>query len=442
MGKLHQYNIREEFKEFLTDENTKTTVAVLAVELVLQLFVTYKGMGRLYLPITFMLMCFTAICCGIAFRFKADRYLLISVLVLLNLGFVVQALQVGNELKVDTFLWKFMVCILGMGVGAVYKIWGKFLKGERGLKLMMAVQIAICLLMVTGGQEKYGAKINFLGMTIFEVVKIMYLFVAVSLLCKPEEEKFSLLKLHISREVLLIVYTGFLSVSFILCKELGTLMVVLFTCASLLWIYGKNKTLNTILIVFSVITFLAVWVVCDQVLYPKLMAEELVLPGKIAQLVNRFGAALNPERYYATAGYQGTLGLEAIAMGGILGIQTERYRLLLPEAGNDFIFANLVQTCGLLMGVIVLVLFFIVMCRGVKIATNCKDPYYQGIAMSVTTMIITETLVHIGYNLALFPITGIPCYFFSQGFSATATGMMIVSVVLAISTGTIERSAE
>lgn len=442
MEKLHQYSGRGEFKEFLTGENTKTIVAVLAVELVLQLFVIYKGMGRAYLPITLMLMCFTVVCCGIAFRFNADRYLLISVLVLLNLGFVVQALELGNKLKVDDFLWKFLVCIVGMGVGALYKRWGKFFKGEKGIMVIMAVQIVVCLLMVLVGKEKYGAKINFLGMTIFEVVKIMYLFVAVALLCKPEGKKLSLMKLHISRELVLIVYTGVLSVSFILCKELGTLMVVLFTCAILLWIYGRNKTINTVLIVFGVITFLSVWVVCDQVLCPKLMAEELELPEKIAQLVKRFGAALNPERYYSSAGYQGTLGLEAITLGGILGIQSERYRLPLPEAANDFIFANLVQTCGLLMGVIVVVVFFVVMCRGIKIATSCKDSYYQGIAMAVTTMVIVETLVHIGYNLALFPITGIPCYFLSQGFMATATGMTIVSVMLVISTGTMERGVE
>ena len=59
--------------------------------------------------------------------------------------------------------------------------------------------------------------------------------------------------------------------------------------------------------------------------------------------------------------------------------------------------------------------------------------------MASTVLIFTEALIHIGYNLAILPITGIPLYFCSSGFTALATGMGLTGVLLAISTGKIRR---
>jgi len=57
-------------------------------------------------------------------------------------------------------------------------------------------------------------------------------------------------------------------------------------------------------------------------------------------------------------------------------------------------------------------------------------------------VITTEAVVHIGYNIAAFPITGIPLYFVSQGFTAILTGMIFVAILLVISIGQKEKQGE
>ena len=135
----------------------------------------------------------------------------------------------------------------------------------------------------------------------------------------------------------------------------------------------------------------------------------------------------------ADAGYQGTLGLEALSLGGLFGISSERYRLKLPEASNDYAFANVVQTCGMLMGLLMLLSFIALLRRGIKIADQCEDSYFQGLAAEITFMISVETVVHIGYNIGFLPITGIPLFFVSQGFTAVITGMALISILLVVS---------
>ena len=70
---------------------------------------------------------------------------------------------------------------------------------------------------------------------------------------------------------------------------------------------------------------------------------------------------------------------------------------------------------------------------GFHVAEECGEQYSQSVAIGITVTIFAEALIHIGYNLALLPITGIPLYFCSSGFTALLTGMILVGILLAIS---------
>ena len=77
--------------------------------------------------------------------------------------------------------------------------------------------------------------------------------------------------------------------------------------------------------------------------------------------------------------------------------------------------------------------FIALLTRGIKIADQCEDSYFQGLAAEITFMISVETVVHIGYNIGFLPITGIPLFFVSQGFTAVITGMALISILLVVS---------
>lgn len=439
MGTRHQYDIKHVVKQFLDNDDVKSIIAILAVELAFFLFTVYKGIGANYLPVTLFLMVFTVVGCSIAFYFEADKRLLIVVVMLLNMGFVVQEIQSGDGVSIFNFVIKFSVAIgAALGVAFLYQYFANLLRDDRLIIGLMALQIAICAAMffmgtMIGSEEGQGAIITLGGFTLFEIVKVMYIFIVAALLCKENVTHLSVLGVSINRELLLIVHTMVLSVFFLLCKELGTLLVLFLTGLVMLWIFGKSRKMITVLVILFVVAFASVWFLCDTVLYPMILEKKLVLPSVVQKLVERFGAALHPERDFHNTGYQGTLALEALAIGGLFGISTERYRLLLPESSNDFIFANLVQTCGIFMGIMLLIFFFAFLKRGMEIANTCEDTYFQGLAMAITMVITIETVLHIGYNIGCFPITGIPLYFVSQGFMAIITGMALISILLVIS---------
>lgn len=433
----------QRMKDFLSSDNMKTVVCVLAVELALQLFVTYKGYGDCYLPVTLLLMLFTIASCAVTFLFQADRYLLIVVVLLLDLGFMVQGIE--NGVHVRDFVVKFTAAMLTAFAAAfLYRLLAAFLADERVLWGLMALQLLICVVMtlfaeVVGSGSGQEAAISIAGVTPFEFVKVIYLFVAAGLICKKEKKDVRIRKLRIPREIVLILHTLLLSGFFLICKELGTMLIVWITGLVIGMIFGQRRELFTTLSVLSAVVFLAVWTICDKTLYPLLQEGRLSLPGVTEKLISRFGTALHPELYLAGDGYQGTLALESLAIGSVFGIGSERYRLNLPMAANDFVFANLVQTCGLVLGLIVLLLFFVLIKRGSDISAECTDPYFQGLGCGVVILIAVEVLVHVGYNIGLLPITGIPLYLVSQGFSAILTGMTLIAILLAMSTGLLER---
>lgn len=446
MGKLTHHQPSYVVKEFLCQKDIKTIVTLLAVELGMLLLATYKGLGYYYLPVIILLMVFSTAGCAIAFHFEADRYLLIIVLVLMNVGFLVQQIHSGKNMQVKSFVVKFAVAIaVSMITAFFYKYFGDLLSRDFMVFVCMALQYILCIATmilgrVIGDSSEQGATISLFGITPFELVKVIYIFVAVGILCKEEKEVFFLGRRKIKREWILVIHTVFLSIFFLICRELGTLMIVYITGLILLWTYGKNRKCIIGLILLSIAGYLIAMYVCQQIVYPLLASNEITLPGVVSKLVKRFGTAFHPETAISGDGYQGTLGLEAIAIGGWLGISSERYRLPLPEASNDFVFANVVQTCGLMMGLLIILFLFTLLKRGIEISERCEDLYFQGISFSITVLIIVESIIHLGYNTAVMPITGIPLYFISQGFTAIITGMALTAVLLVISTGNIERT--
>lgn len=443
MGKRYDHRWKNQARNFFGQETVKTIITLLVIELVFLLYVAHKGLGMDYLPVTLMIMGLTCAGCGIAFHFHADRYLVIFLMVLLNIGFVVQEVGSGSGVATGRFLWKFMVAIGAAFLAAfVYRWMALPLSDGRAALAMAGIQLVVCIVMalygtVVGGSGEQGAAISIGGITPFEIVKILYPFVAAALLCKPADREIRLGQIHISKEWLLVGYTLLLAVFFLLCRELGTLLVIGITGLFQLFIFGENRKLAVGAAAVFLTGFILAWAVSALVFYPMILqGEKTGLPDVINKVVGRFGSALHPEQDILNTGYQGSLSLEALTMGGLLGLESERMRLPLPEAANDFIFANVVQTCGLIIGIMTLVFYFALLKRGFDISRKCRDAYFGGLTVSITILLLAEAVIHFGYNCGLFPITGIPLYFLSQGFMALITGMILAAVLLVISADT------
>lgn len=102
----------------------------------------------------------------------------------------------------------------------------------------------------------------------------------------------------------------------------------------------------------------------------------------------------------------------------------------LPEQWTDFIFSVLGEEFGFIGALALLVLFFILIYRGIKIAGQAKDSYGSLIAVGVISMFAFHVLQNIGMAIGIMPITGIPLPFVSYGGSALLANMISLGLLM------------
>ena len=121
------------------------------------------------------------------------------------------------------------------------------------------------------------------------------------------------------------------------------------------------------------------------------------------------------------SGYQVIQSTVAIGSGGIFGqgfLEGPQKRLrFLPEQHTDFIYAVIGEETGLIGGGLVLLAYFVILWRLVKLAERLPDPFSGIVVFGVVGAWLTHVLVNIGMTLGVMPVTGIPLPFVSYGGS-------------------------
>jgi cell division protein FtsW len=136
------------------------------------------------------------------------------------------------------------------------------------------------------------------------------------------------------------------------------------------------------------------------------------------------------------SGFQIIQSWLAIGSGGLLGrgIGESRQKLFyLPEAHTDFIFAILGEELGFVGAVAVVALFAILVWRGLRVALRAPDTFGAYLALGITMLIATQTLVNLGVVTGSLPTKGLPLPFISFGGSALLVTMLGTGVLLNIS---------
>lgn len=150
----------------------------------------------------------------------------------------------------------------------------------------------------------------------------------------------------------------------------------------------------------------------------------------------RILAFLNPFQYRQGIGWQVVQSLYALGSGGIFGAGLGKSRqkfFYIPEPYNDFIFAIIGEELGFLGSVTVIILFLLVIWRGIRIALNVNDLFGCLLASGIVALITVQTLIHIAVVTSSMPPTGIPLPFISYGGSSLMVYMAAVGILLNIS---------
>ncbi len=132
------------------------------------------------------------------------------------------------------------------------------------------------------------------------------------------------------------------------------------------------------------------------------------------------------------AGYQLHQGLLALGSGGLFGVGPgqSRQRLFVPEPFGDFIYTIIGEEYGFVGAVLLLLVFGVIIWRGLLIARQAPDDLGRNVAAGITLAVGLYAVVNAGVTTGLLPTTGLPMPFVSYGgssvlFSAAAVGVLL-----------------
>ena len=162
----------------------------------------------------------------------------------------------------------------------------------------------------------------------------------------------------------------------------------------------------------------------------------LILVSFQPYLKERVNTFLHPSENSRGSSYQLQQSLIAVGSGGVFGrglgqsIQKFNY---LPEPQGDSIFAVIGEEVGFLGGTILICLYVAFALRGYRIALrNAPDSFAKLLVIGFITIITAQSFMNIASIIGVFPLTGVPLVFISQGGTALLLSLGMMGIILNI----------
>ena len=237
------------------------------------------------------------------------------------------------------------------------------------------------------------------------------------------------------RDSLALVRTKVLGLGLPRLKDLGPLVVAWLVSLGVL-IFQRD--LGTSLLFFGL--FVAMLYIATQRRSWLIIGGLLFLAGAVAAYY-MFGHVrlrvmvwLDPWPYASDQGYQIVQSLYGLANGGILGAGLgQGFPNLVPFANTDFIFAALGEELGVTGLIAILLLYALLIERGLRTAISVRDSFGQLLAAGLSITLALQVFVIVGGVTRLIPLTGLTTPFLSYGGSSLIANWIIVALLLRIS---------
>jgi rod shape determining protein RodA len=145
---------------------------------------------------------------------------------------------------------------------------------------------------------------------------------------------------------------------------------------------------------------------------------------------------LNPDRDPGGTTYNITQSKNAIGAGQLRGRgpdnATQTTLNFLPEHHTDFVFASLAEERGFFGAAFLLMLYLLVVWRGLRIVTLAREPFSAIVAGGLVVALLFQIFVNVGMTMGIAPITGIPLPFVSVGGSSMIANLIAIGLLLSI----------
>ncbi|WP_082234258.1 stage V sporulation protein E [Halobacillus massiliensis] len=355
---------------------------------------------------------------------KPDIWLTISILSLLTIGVVMvySSSSIWSEYKFDD-AWYFakrqtLFAVLGLIAMTIlskipYYVWYKHAK----------VIVAVCLLflilvLIPGvGMVRGGAR-SWIGIGMFsiqpsEFMKLGLIIFLAKFLSQRQKRIVSFQEGFLPGLAIILVPFALI----MLQPDLGTGVVMVGTCLVMMFVAGA-RIAHFMLIVAGGIGGL------------------VALIASAPYRIKRITAFLHPWEDPLGSGFQIIQSLYAIGPGGLLGLglgKSMQKFFYLPEPQTDFIYSVLAEELGFIGGVVVLLLFFVLLWRGVRTSLLASDLFGSLLALGIVGMVSIQVMINVSVVTGLIPVTGITLPLISYGGSSLTLTLAALGLLLSVS---------
>ena len=151
---------------------------------------------------------------------------------------------------------------------------------------------------------------------------------------------------------------------------------------------------------------------------------------------SRLTGFFHPDQDPRGSTYNVTQSITAVGSGGPSGRgvagATQTSLDFLPEHATDFVFASLAEQRGFLGAGFLLMLYLLVVWRGLKVVASARDPYSAIVAGGIVFALLFQIFVNVGMTIGIAPVTGIPLPLVSVGGSSMIANLLAIGVLQAI----------
>jgi cell division protein FtsW len=356
---------------------------------------------------------------------KVDKFFLIIVFLLLSIGvamFVSASLGVlaKNEKTFYSILFSQLVLGLGLGLAGMYiclKINYKFWRNYSFLIFLGSILLTAAVFIPSLGWSHGGANrwLQIGGFTFqpVEFLKFGFVIYFAAWLSwvknRVQDFRFGILPFAILISI----------IALILFKQPDTKSFILITITGISMLFISGVPFKYILGVGFGLAFL--------------LGTLVYFTPYLQERVKTF---IDPAQDAQGSSYQIQQSLIALGSGGVFGRgfgQSVQKFSYLPEPQGDSIFAVLGEELGFVGSFATIVLYILFLLRGLRIANRTPDLFSGLLVSGIVILITVQSFMHIASNIGVFPLTGVPLVFMSQGGTSLMVYLIAIGIVLNVS---------
>ena len=196
--------------------------------------------------------------------------------------------------------------------------------------------------------------------------------------------------------------------------DIGQTLLILFTWSILIFTSGVSILFLSIFVISALIFLLYLVMFVPKFTYIK------------SRILSFF------DRESGTHNFQSDKALDSITSGGFFGkgIGEGTLKNKVPEAHTDYIISVISEEFGVIAIMLIIILFLIFIYTVFKRILTIQEERYKLILVGCSSLILMQTIIHIGVNIRLFPTTGMTLPFLSYGGSSIISISIISGIIL------------